>query len=75
MSEELQKKSMLKKISRGYDRAKKVLTEKIDDLHKIKSPFNLRNPYSDEIRFNQKILNQLDHLKKKTRMMENHLQL
>ena len=47
MSEDTAKKidSEVKKIvDKGYERAKKVLTDKIDDLHKLsKSSFNLRN--------------------------------
>ena len=77
MSEETAKKidSEVKKIvDKGYERARKVLTEKIDDLHKLAKALLIYETLSgDEIRdLILKTLNQQDHLKKKKKMMEKH---
>ena len=68
MSEETARKvnSEVKKIvDKGYERAKAVLTEKIDDLHKIAKALLVYETLSgDEIRdLILKIKSQLDHLK------------
>ena len=74
MSEETAKKidiEVKKIVDAGYDRAKKVLTEKIDDLHKLAKALLIYETLSgDEIRdLILKILNQPDHLKRKKKMM------
>ena len=54
MSEETAKKvdaEVKKIVDKGYERARKVLTEKIDDLHKIaKALLVYETPSGDEIR-------------------------
>ena len=82
MSEETAKKvdaEVKKIVDKGYERAKKVLTEKIDDLHKIAKALLIYETLSgDEIRdlILKKISSPLDHLKKKkTKMVNLHLHL
>ena len=75
MSEETAKKidSEVKKIvDTGYDRAKKVLTDKIDDLHKLAKALLIYETLSgDEIRdLILKDIKPTRSLKKKTKMME-----
>ena len=57
MSEETAKKvdaEVKKIVDKGYERAKKVLTEKIDDLHKLAKALLIYETSGDEIRFNFK---------------------
>ena len=78
MSEETAKKidaEVKKIVDKGYERAKKILTEKIDDLHKIAKALLIYETLSgDEIR--DLILRDIKptrSLKKTRKMMENHL--
>ena len=53
MSEETAKKidaEVKKIVDKGYERARKVLTEKIDDLHKIAKALLIYETLGDEIR-------------------------
>ena len=53
MSEETAKKvdmEVKKTVDKGYERAKKVLTEKIDDLHKLAKALLIYETVRDEIR-------------------------
>ena len=75
MSEETARKvdaEVKKIVDKGYERAKNVLTEKIDDLHKLAKALLIYETLSgDEIRdLIQKILNLPDHLRKMIKMTE-----
>ena len=61
-------------VDKGYERARKVLTEKIDDLHKIAKALLIYETLSgDEIRdLILKISSQLGHLKKTKKMVNLH---
>ena len=80
MSEDTAKKidaEVKKIVDKGYERARKVLTEKIDDLHKIAKALLIYETLSgDEIRdLIIKNIKPTRFLKRNTRLMANHPQL